>query len=160
MTDESAREDANQSIEFWRSDEGYTYRCGQYLAHMLWADERNRRCEYSSVEGPAPEWPAIFFYDPILDMPFWLECQHRTHLRDYAKACRKMDINAAGWAIIDSWRNDDVSDDEFTIGFNENAAKRIRESEEKEFFDLLKAAALPPSGTMTKKIKQRKIRGE
>lgn len=93
----------NGQINWWRSEDAFATRCGRYLAHMLWADARNKRREYLSLEDTGPEWPAVFYYDAETDQHFWVECRIPTHLRDYERGCTHFEhMNAAARLILES----------------------------------------------------------
>lgn len=97
--------DTQRRSREWRmSDDGFESRVGSYLSAMLFADERLRRTEFSTLKA-APDWPAVGYYDPATDQPFWVEVKYRMAARDYRRSMRLgggIGMNEAAIALADS----------------------------------------------------------
>lgn len=67
------------SREWWHSDDATAHRAAHYLVNWL--------KEIHGIATAEPtEHPAIWVYDPSIDLPIWVRCQSVLQLRDFTRA--------------------------------------------------------------------------
>ncbi len=90
------------SAEWWKSEDGYSTRCADYLAQWLnlESDNRKQSTDRLTIE---PTWPAFWRYDHDEDAPVWIECDKPYLLKDYARAYPDR-LNASAKALLDARR--------------------------------------------------------